>query len=107
VGTVDKFQGQEGAVVLLSLAASDGASAPRGLDFLYSPNRLNVGVSRGRCAAIVVASPELSAAACRSVEQLKLVNTMCWVMDWSRQRVASGAASLAGPGSPVAAAIPE
>jgi uncharacterized protein len=86
VGTVDKFQGQEGAVVLMSLAVSDGASAPRGIDFLYSPNRLNVGISRGRCAAIVVASPELAAASCRSVEQLKLANMMCWLINWSVRR---------------------
>jgi uncharacterized protein len=87
VGTVDKFQGQEGAVVLMSLAASDGAHAPRGIDFLYSPNRLNVGISRGRCAAIVVASPELAATTCRTVEQLRLVNTMCWLSRFGRARI--------------------
>jgi uncharacterized protein len=84
---VDKFQGQEGAVVLMSLAASDGAHAPRGIDFLYSPNRLNVGISRGRCAAIVVASPALAATTCRTVEQLRLVNTMCWLSRFGRARI--------------------
>jgi uncharacterized protein len=91
---VDKFQGQEGAVVLMSLAASDGVSAPRGLDFLYSPNRLNVGISRGRCTAILVASPHLAAATCRSVEQLKLVNSICWIATWPRGSAETLAHSL-------------
>ena len=77
VGTVDKFQGREGAVVIVSLAASDAESIPRGLEFLYSRNRLNVAVSRAQAMSIVVASPKLLTARCSSVEQLKLVNGLC------------------------------
>lgn len=54
VGTVDKFQGQEAAVAIVSLAASSGRDAPRGLDFLLLQNRLNVGVSRAEHTAYVV-----------------------------------------------------
>ena len=57
VGTVDKFQGQEAPVVIYSMATSRPEDAPRGMEFLYSLNRLNVATSRARCAAIVVASP--------------------------------------------------
>src|SRR3546814_10649277 len=49
VGTVDKFQGQEAPVVLVSMATSSGDDLPRNIDFLYSRNRLNVAISRARC----------------------------------------------------------
>ena len=55
VGTVDKFQGQEAPVVIYSMATSRPEDAPRGMEFLYSLNRLNVATSRARCAAIIVA----------------------------------------------------
>lgn len=77
IGTVDKFQGQEGSVVLVSLAASSTEEIPRGMEFLYSTNRLNVAVSRARALAVVVASPVLLEPECRSVAQLRLVNGLC------------------------------
>jgi predicted RecB family nuclease len=79
VGTVDKFQGQQAAVVLVSMTTSTAEDVSRGLEFLYSRNRLNVAISRARCLAVVVASPELPAASCNSIEQMKLVNTLCFV----------------------------
>ncbi|MCX6497644.1 MAG: TM0106 family RecB-like putative nuclease [Arthrobacter sp.] len=60
VGTVDKFQGQEAAVVIVSMACSAVAEAPRGMEFLLSRNRINVAVSRGQWRAVVVRSPELT-----------------------------------------------
>lgn len=59
VGTVDKFQGQEAAVSITSLAASTAREAPRGLEFLLLENRINVAVSRAQCAAYMVYSPWL------------------------------------------------
>jgi uncharacterized protein len=79
VGTVDKFQGQEAAVVLVSLASSSGDNIPRGVEFLFSRNRLNVAISRARCLAVVFASPLLLNTPCRSVPQVRLVNTLCWL----------------------------
>ena len=79
VGTVDKFQGQEAAVVLVSMTTSTAEDVSRGLEFLYSRNRLNVAISRARCLAVVVASPELLEASCSSIDQMKLVNTLCFV----------------------------
>ncbi len=78
VGTVDKFQGQEGVVVLISLASSSGENIPRGLDFLFSRNRLNVAISRARCLSVVFASPLLLSTPCNSVHQVRLVNALCW-----------------------------
>ncbi|WGW11535.1 TM0106 family RecB-like putative nuclease [Saxibacter everestensis] len=60
VGTVDKFQGQEAAVVIVSMAASSADEVPRGMEFLLSRNRINVAVSRGQWAAIIVRSPALT-----------------------------------------------
>ncbi|WP_417564291.1 TM0106 family RecB-like putative nuclease [Microbacterium sp.] len=59
VGTVDKFQGQEAAVSIVSLAASSGKDAPRGLEFLLLQNRLNVAISRAKVAAYLVYAPGL------------------------------------------------
>ena len=79
VGTVDTFQGQEAAVVLISMTASTAEDIPRGIEFLYSRNRLNVAISRAQCLAVVVASPKLLEAPCNTIEQMKLVNTLCFV----------------------------
>jgi predicted RecB family nuclease len=78
VGTVDKFQGQEAAVVLISMATSTGDDLPRQIEFLYSRNRLNVAISRARCLAVIVASPRLLETSCSTIEQLRLVNALCW-----------------------------
>jgi predicted RecB family nuclease len=77
VGTVDKFQGQEAAVVFFSMASSSGEEVPRNIEFLFSHNRLNVAISRARCLAILVASPKLLDIRCRTVEQMLLVNALC------------------------------
>ena len=77
VGTVDKFQGQEGAVAIYSMTSSSAEDAPRGMDFLYERNRLNVAISRARALAILVASPELLRVHCRTPEQMKKANALC------------------------------
>jgi predicted RecB family nuclease len=77
VGTVDKFQGREAPIVIYSMATSSPAEAPRGMAFLYSPNRLNVATSRARCLAVVVASPALFTPDCRTPEQMRLANAFC------------------------------
>ena len=77
VGTVDRFQGQEAPIVIYSMATSSPADAPRGMEFLYSLNRLNVATSRARCAVVLVASPRLFAPDCRSPRQMRLANALC------------------------------
>ncbi len=78
VGTVDKFQGQQAPVVIYSMATSRPEEAPRGLEFLYSLNRLNVATSRAQCAVILVASPHLFVPNCSTPRQMKLANALCW-----------------------------
>ncbi len=77
VGTVDRFQGQEGAVVIYSMTASSAEDAPRGMEFLYNLNRFNVATSRARCSCIVVASPALFEPDCRTPRQIELANALC------------------------------
>lgn len=77
VGTVDKFQGQEAPVVIYSMATSIPEDAPRGMEFLYSLNRLNVATSRARCACIIVGSPRLFEPECKSPQQMRLANALC------------------------------
>jgi predicted RecB family nuclease len=77
VGTVDRFQGQTAAVVIYSMTTSRPEDAPRGLEFLYSLNRLNVATSRARCAVFLVASPRLFEPACRTPRQMRLANALC------------------------------
>ncbi len=66
VGTVDKFQGQQAPVVIYSMTTSSPEDAPRGMEFLYSLNRLNVATSRAQAVVIVVGSPCLLEPECRS-----------------------------------------
>jgi len=85
VGTVDRFQGQEAPVVIYSLTTSTVEDAPRGMEFLYNPNRLNVATSRAQCACIVVGSPRLFEPDCTSPRQIKLANAFCRMLELSRQ----------------------
>lgn len=83
VGTVDKFQGQQAEVVIVSMASSSGDDLPRFMEFLYSKNRLNVALSRARCLAILIGSPALKAIRCNTIEQMALVNTLCWLDEYT------------------------
>jgi uncharacterized protein len=81
VGTVDKFQGQEAPISIYSMATSSAADAPRGMEFLYSLNRLNVASSRARCLTLVVASPELIRVQCRTPRQMRLANALARLVE--------------------------
>ncbi|HYN34175.1 MAG TPA: TM0106 family RecB-like putative nuclease [Ilumatobacteraceae bacterium] len=77
VGTVDKFQGQEAAVVLFSMTTSSAEFMPRTADFLFSKNRLNVAISRARCLAYLVCTDELLDTRARDVEEMALISALC------------------------------
>ena len=81
VGTVDKFQGQEAPISIYAMASSTPEDAPRGMEFLYSLNRLNVATSRARCVAVVVASPALVRVACQTPRQMQLANALCRLVE--------------------------
>ncbi|MDX2055227.1 MAG: TM0106 family RecB-like putative nuclease [Polyangiaceae bacterium] len=77
VGTVDKFQGQEAPIAIYSLATSSPEDAPRGMEFLYSKNRLNVAISRARCVSVVVGNPSLFRVQCKTPRHMELANAFC------------------------------
>jgi predicted RecB family nuclease len=89
VGTVDKFQGQEAPVSIYSMATSVPEDAPRGMEFLYSLNRLNVATSRARCLAALVASPALVRVRARTPRQMHLANALCRFLELA-DRTADG-----------------
>lgn len=84
IGTVDKFQGQEAAIVIYSMTTSTHADAPRGMGFLYSLNRLNVATSRAKCVSILVCSPALFEPECRTPEQMRMANAFCRYLEMAR-----------------------
>lgn len=77
VGTVDKFQGQEAPVVFFTMTASTASDIPRGIDFLFSKNRLNVAISRARALAYVVCTDELLNSRARTVDEMELIAALC------------------------------
>jgi predicted RecB family nuclease len=95
VGTVDKFQGREGVVAIYSMASSSREDAPRDMSFLYSRNRLNVAISRARCVALLVASPTLLEAGCRTPEQMRMVDALCRFVEVANAQARERAARTA------------
>jgi len=82
VGSVDKFQGQEAPIVILSLCASAGEYGSRGLGFILDRNRINVAISRAQTLAIVVSDPRIANADIGSVEEMRLVNVFCHLLGY-------------------------
>jgi superfamily I DNA and/or RNA helicase len=85
VGTVDKFQGQEAPLVIFSMTTSSHADAPRGMEFLYSLNRLNVATSRAKCICVLVASPSVFEADCRTPDQMRMANAYCRYLELAQR----------------------
>jgi predicted RecB family nuclease len=94
VGTVDKFQGQEAVVVIYSMCASSGDASPRGIEFLFSKNRLNVAISRAQTLAIVVGNRSLARTRCTTLGQMQLVNVFCRAVEHSTIIKVAGATEL-------------
>ena len=86
VGTVDKFQGREAMVVIVSLAASSALDAPRGLDFLLDRNRLNVALSRAKANCYLVYSPRLTRSRFRDIEELKSISRINGLLSFSTNK---------------------
>lgn len=83
VGTVDKFQGQEAEIVLISMTTSSHEDMPRNIEFLYNKQRLNVAISRARTLAVVIANQQLLEIPCIDIEQMRTVNTLCWAKEYA------------------------
>jgi len=84
VGTVDKFQGQQAPIVFYSMTTSSLEDAPRGMEFLYSANRLNVATSRAQCITVLVANPALFDVQGKTPRQIELANAFCRYLEMTR-----------------------
>ena len=83
IGTVDKFQGQEAPICIISMTSSSINDAPRGIDFLLSSNRLNVAISRAQISVFIFVSKYIFSAEAKSKEQMKLLNEFCKLRKFS------------------------
>ena len=81
VGSVDRFQGQEAPVCILSLCSSYGEYGSRGLGFILDRNRINVAISRAQCLAVVVADPRIANSAADSIGEMMLLNLFCKLVE--------------------------
>ena len=85
VGTVDKFQGQQAPVTVVSLAASNAGASGRGAEFLLSPNRLNVAISRGQWCSVLVCSSMIHRFVPATAQQLAVLGdfmVLCNLSDY-------------------------
>ena len=82
VGTIDKFQGQEAPVTIISMTTSDSDSLPRNVDFFFSRNRLNVGLSRSQCLSIVIMNKKILEINCKKIDHIHLVNTFMKLLNF-------------------------
>ncbi|HBN74521.1 MAG TPA: hypothetical protein DD473_01615 [Planctomycetaceae bacterium] len=87
VGSVDKFQGQEAPVVIISMCSSANDIGSRGLQFLLNKNRLNVAVSRAKSLTIVVGDPGIAYSSVSSIKDMELVNMFCRLKEHSESVV--------------------
>jgi uncharacterized protein len=83
VGTVDKFQGREAPVVFFTMTTSSAEDMPRGPEFLFSRNRLNVAISRARCLAYLVCTEALLNSRARTIDEMRLISTLCSFVEYS------------------------
>jgi len=74
---------EQAPLSIYAMGSSSPEDAPRGMEFLYSLNRLNVATSRARCVAAVVASPALVRVACQTPRQMRLANALCRLVEMS------------------------
>ena len=80
VGSVDKFQGQEADIVILSMCSSFGEYGSRGLEFILDRNRMNVALSRARTLAIVVGDPRIATSPANSIDAMRRINLFCCIV---------------------------
>ena len=80
--------------MLVSMATSSGDDLPRNIEFLYSRNRLNVAISRAKCLAVIYASPRLLEIPCSTIEQMELVDGLCWAKQFANEQRDRSAAPI-------------
>ncbi len=93
VGTVDKFQGREAPVVFFTMTTSSAEDMPRGPEFLFSRNRLNVAVSRARCLAYLVCTEDLLNSRATELDDMRLISTLSAFVEYAEAPTRSAGGS--------------
>ena len=81
-GTIDKFQGMEAPIVIISMTSSSVEDLPRNKKFFFNRNRLNVAISRAQCASIILINPKLLESPLADLEEFKLINNFQKLMKY-------------------------
>jgi uncharacterized protein len=74
VGTIDKFQGQEAPITIISMTSSDSDNIPRDREFFFNRNRLNVAISRSQLISVILFNPKLLNTSPKNINEIKLIN---------------------------------
>ena len=82
VGTIDRFQGQEAPVSIISMTSSSVEDLPRNKTFFFNRNRLNVAISRAQCSSVILFNPKLLETAPNDYEEFKLINNFHKLLDY-------------------------
>ena len=82
VGTIDKFQGQQAPITIISMTSSDSDALPRNKEFFFSRNRLNVAISRAQVASIILFNPNLLDSSPKNIDQIKLMNNFFKILNF-------------------------
>ena len=81
-GTIDKFQGQEAPINIISMTSSDSETLPRNKEFFFDRNRLNVAISRAQVTSIILLNPKLLDFSPKNIYQIKLMNNFIKLLDY-------------------------
>jgi superfamily I DNA and/or RNA helicase len=81
-GTVDRYQGMEAPIVIISMTSSSVEDLPRNKKFFFNRNRLNVAISRAQCASIILINPKLLENSPADLEEFKLINNFQKLMKY-------------------------
>ncbi|MDA7454373.1 TM0106 family RecB-like putative nuclease [Candidatus Pelagibacter ubique] len=82
VGTIDRFQGQQAPITIISMTSSDSDALPRNKEFFFSRNRLNVAISRAQVASIILFNPNLLDSSPKNIDQIKLMNNFFKILNF-------------------------
>ena len=80
VGTIDKFQGQEAPITIISMTSSDSENLPRAKGFFFNRNRLNVAISRAQLISVIIFNPNLLETPTRTIEEIYLLENFFKLM---------------------------
>jgi hypothetical protein len=71
--------------VIVSVTTPSEESLPRNIEYFLQLQSVQRCQLWAKCLAIVITNPGLTAIRCQAPEEMALVNTLCWLLDDSKQ----------------------